>query len=246
LPIALIGLWPVPGVAFVCLLVLGVGNSIVDVAGLTLLQRTVADHVLARVLGVLEGLALAGVAVGAAIGPLLTSRFGIRVALVVTGAVLPTAAVAMWGRLRRIDRDVEGPGEAFALLHRLPFFEPLPLPTVEYLASHSIPVQVAAGGVLMRQGDPGDRFYVIAEGKADVSADGRSVAMLGPGDYVGEIALLRDVPRTATVTAAEDLRLFALEGPDFVAAVTGHPVSAETADAAAVSRLQSLGGLGAR
>lgn len=242
----LIGLWPVAGLAFACLVVLGVGNSIVDVAGVTLLQRTVPDHVLARVLGVLEGLALAAVAVGAAIGPVLTSQFGIRVALIVTGSVLPIAAIASWRRLRRIDNEVEGPGAAFDLLRRLPFFEPLPLATVEYLASHAIPVHVAAGEVLMRQGDRGDRFYVIAGGKADVSADGRSVAILGPGDYVGEIALLRDVPRTATVTAVEDLELFALEGPEFVAAVTGHPVSAETADAAAVSRLQTLSGLGSR
>jgi MFS family permease len=110
-------------------------------------------------------------------------------------------------------------------------------PALEELASRLVPVAVTAGSHIIRQGDPGDRFYVIEEGKADVLIDGRFVRTLVPGEYFGEIALLRDVPRTATVTASTDLALRALERDDFIAAVTGHAPSARAAGAVVSARL---------
>jgi CRP-like cAMP-binding protein len=89
----------------------------------------------------------------------------------------------------------------------------------------------------MRKGEPGNRFYVIADGEVEVTRDGRPVARLGPGAYFGEIALLRDVPRTATVTATTPTTLLVLERADFLEAVTGHPVAREAADVTIRERL---------
>jgi CRP-like cAMP-binding protein len=104
-----------------------------------------------------------------------------------------------------------------------------------------VAVDYPAGGCVMREGEPGDRFYVVRSGEVRVTAGGSEVAVVGPGGFVGEIALLRDVPRTATVTATGEAALFALEREEFLAAVTGHTSSASAADAAALMRLQSLG-----
>ncbi len=240
-PIAVIGLWPRPAVAVLALTVLGVGNSIVDVAGLTLLQRTVPQRVLARVLGVLEGLIMGAVGVGALVAPLLTHNFGIATALVVTGLLLPLVVLLGLRGLLSLDDRASAPGEGFALLRGVPFLAPLPLPTLEHLAAELLPVTIEPGGCLMREGDPGDRFYVVREGEVRVSAAGHQVATVGPGGYVGEIALLRDVPRTATVTATGAVSLYALERDQFLAAITGHSSSASAADSAMVTRLQSLG-----
>jgi MFS family permease len=240
-PIAVIGLWPHPVVAVLALAVLGVGNSIVDVAGLTLLQRTVPQRVLARVLGVLEGLIMGAVGVGALVAPLLTHNFGVATALVATGLLLPLVVLIGLRGLRSIDARSSAPGEGFVLLRGVPFLAPLPLPTLEHLASELQPVTFDAGGCVMAEGDAGDRFYVVREGELRVSAGGREVATVGPGGYVGEIALLRDVPRTATVTAVGPVSLFALDRDEFLAAVTGHASSSSAADSAMLMRLQSLG-----
>ncbi len=241
LPIAVIGVWPTPPVAVLSLAVLGIGNSIVDVAGLTLLQRIVPQRVLAGVLGVLEGLTMAAVGIGALVAPLLTNSFGVSTALIATGLLLPLVVLLGLRGLRSLDARASAPGEGFALLRGVPFLAPLPLPTLEHLAAQLVPVAFEPGGCVMREGDPGDRFYVVREGELRVSAGGREVATVGPGGYVGEIALLRDVPRTATVTALGAASLFALEREEFLAAVTGHSSSASAADSAMLMRLQSLG-----
>jgi MFS family permease len=240
-PIAVIGMWPHPFVAVLALAVLGVGNSIVDVAGLTLLQRIVPHRVLAGVLGVLEGLTMGAVGIGALAAPLLTNSFGVSTALIATGLLLPLVALLGLRGLRSLDARASAPGEGFALLRGVPFLAPLPLPTLEHLASELQPVTFDAGGCVMAEGDPGDRFYVVREGELRVSAGGREVATVGPGGYVGEIALLRDVPRTATVTAVGPVSLYALERDEFLAAVTGHASSSSAADSAMLMRLQSLG-----
>ena len=239
-PIALIGVWPHEAPALVLLAVLGVGNTLVDVAALTLLQRAAPDEVLARVFGVIESLLVAALGLGAILAPLLVSLFGIRGALLATGAVLPVLTVFSWPRLARIDSEVTMPERELALLRRLPMFAPLPASTLEHLARSLRPLQVNAGEEIVREGAPGNRFYVLASGEADVSIGGRLTTRLGPGDYFGEIALLREVPRTATVVARTNVELFSLERDEFVAAVTGHPESREAADAVIGARLGSL------
>jgi MFS family permease len=239
-PIALIGVWPNPVVALVFLGVVGFANTIVDVAGLTLLQRAVPDDVLARVFGVLETVVLAAIALGAALAPPLVSALGTRGALVATGAFLPLLAALAWRRLGALDALVSPPARELDLLRSIPMFAPLPVVTTEALAANLERLPVRAGEPLFRQGDAGDRFYVISEGEIEIAVDGRPTATLGPGDYFGEIALLRDVPRTATASARTDASVFALARAEFIAAVSGHPASAEAADAVVAARLGSL------
>ena len=239
-PLTLIGVFPNSALALVLLGLIGIGNTIVDVAGLTLLQRSVRDEVLARVMGVVESLFVATVGIGAGLAPLLIAAIGVRGALMVTGALLPVLAALFWRRLQAIDAQAILPERELRLLRRIGIFAPLPSTTLEQLASSLSPVGVAAGEQVFRQGDGGDRFYVVESGEPDVDIDGRRANVLGPGDYFGEIALLRDVPRTATVRAASDAQLYALDRDEFIGAVTGHAESAEAADAVIGARLGSL------
>ena len=234
------GLWPEPVVALLLFGVIGIANTLVDVSGFTLLQRSVADTVLGRVFGVLEGLMTITVGLGAVAAPLLIETIGERAALVVTGALLPLLAALSWRALQRVDATAHAPGVELDLLRGVPMFAPLPGATLEHLASSLLPVEVEAGAPVFRAGDRGDRFYLVADGEVEISLDGRAPEPLGPGGWFGEIALLRDVPRTATVTARSDSQLLALDRDEFVAAVTGHPESAEAADAVVGARLGTL------
>jgi MFS family permease len=240
LPLALLAAWPATVAAVVFLAVVGVGNTLVDVSGLTLLQRTAPPAVLARVFGVLESLIVGTLGLGAILAPVLISLFGVRWALVTVGLLLPVLALVSWARLRAIDERTAVPEREIELLRDLPLFAPLPLATLEHLAARLERVPVAAEAEITRQGEPGERFYVVAEGEVDVSVDERLAATLGPGEHFGEIALLRDVPRTATVTARGDATLLALDRDEFVSAVTGHPASLEAADAVVAARLARL------
>jgi hypothetical protein len=236
-----IGLFPNRIAAPVLVGVAGVGRPLIDVAGRTLLQRVVQNQVLSRVFGVLEGLYMAGVALGLAVIPALIALIGVRATFVAAGAFLPGLFLLLSHRLVEIDATGTVPEARLALLRSLPIFAPLPAPAIERVASRLIPTEAAAGTPIVRQGEPGDRFYIIAGGEVAVSKDGRIVASLGSGDFFGEIALLRDVPRNATVTARTNVRLYALERDDFLEPVTGHPQSAEAADAVTRKRLYDQG-----
>jgi MFS family permease len=238
-PLALLGIWPSVAVALVLLGILGVGNTLVDVAGLTLLQRAAPDEVRARVFGVLESVFLGTIAIGAILAPLLTSALGARGALVAAGGGLSVLVLLFWRPLSAADATAAVPESTLALLRGIPIFAPLPPMTLEQLASRLLRVHVPAGEIIFRQGDPGDRFYVIGEGEVEIAPDGGPPKTLGRGAYFGEIALLRDVPRTATVTTRTGVELYLLERDVFIAAVTGHAPSAEAADAVIATRLGS-------
>jgi MFS family permease len=238
-PIALIGIFPDALPAFLFLAVVGLGNTLVDVSAFTLLQRAVPDDVLARVFGAVQALWVATIGLGAIIAPLLIAAVDVRGALLITGALLPILATLLRHRLTVLDEAPE-PERELALLRGIELFAPLPAPTLETLARTLSPVRLEAGQELFRQGDVGDRFYIVAEGEVDIVVGGRAVRVTGPGGYFGEIALLRDVPRTATVRAKGDVELLALDRDDFIAAVTGHAASAEAADSVIAPRLGSL------
>ncbi len=237
LPIALIAAWPDKAVALLLMGVIGVANSIEDVAGFTLLQRLVADRVLARVLGAFWGVAMAGVAVGSLAASALVEGFGARPALVIVGAVLPLLTLAAWLRLRAVDRAAVLPEVELAFLDTVPMFSPLPIAVKEQLAGRLIPLSVDAGEAVIQEGDAGDRFYIVVSGELEVIKGGRRVIARGPGDYFGEIALLRGVPRTATVTALSRAELYALEREDFLAAATGHSAGLAAGNAVVAARL---------
>jgi CRP-like cAMP-binding protein len=148
--------------------------------------------------------------------------------------------VLAWRRLRALDASVAAPSPQLELLHRIPIFRPLPPATLEQLARELQPARVPAGEVIVRQGEPGDRFYIVEEGEVEVRIDDVPIQRLQSGEYFGEIALLKDVPRTATVVAATDVELRTLERDEFVTAVTGHAESAEAAHAVIANRLASL------
>jgi signal-transduction protein with cAMP-binding, CBS, and nucleotidyltransferase domain len=174
---------------------------------------------------------------GALITPLLISAIDPAWSFAAVGLLLPTAVLIAWRSLSAIDRSARIAVEPLELLRAIAIFAPLPTPILERLASLAAEVHVPAMTTVFTQGDAGDRFYVVAEGTATVEIDGAEANTLSRGDFFGEIALLRDVPRTATVRAVDDLRLFALERDDFIAAVTGHAPSRDAADSIVSARL---------
>jgi MFS family permease len=241
LPIALVAVWPNQAFALVLLGIVGIGNTIVDVSGSTLLQRAAPEEVLARVFGVLGSMFLLANAAGALVAPVLLSLLGTRGALIVAGAFLPVVVVPAWPTLAAIDRSAVVPLDRVELLRALSIFAPLPEATLERLASELEEVEAPAGATIFHQGDHGDRFYVIDEGMVEVLADGRPPVELGASDFFGEIALLRDVPRTATVRVLTDAKLYALGRDAFVSAVTGYARSRDAADKVIGLRLAPRG-----
>jgi MFS family permease len=235
-----IAIWPSAPVAVALLVLSGAGRTLLDVACRTLLQRTTPAEVLGRVFGLLEGLEMAGLALGALLIPPLVALGGSKAALIGAGALLPVMGLVTARRLIAVDRSAKVPLVEIALLRSLGLFAPLPAPAIEGLAHALEPVELPAGTVVMRMGDEGDRFYAIAEGEVEVSRDGVAVARLGRGAGFGEIALLEEVPRTATVTALTDVLLYALEKGPFVTTVTGHAPAAEVAGALVSKRREEL------
>jgi MFS family permease len=239
-PFLLIAAWPTLVSALLAFAVIGVGNILVDVAGYTLLQRAVSDTVLARVFGVVETLYYGSVAVGALIIPPLVSGVGTRWALVATGLFLPVLALGSGRRLLSVDRAAVAPERAVALLRELPLFAPLPALSLERLAFRLHELNVPAGVEVITQGDIGDRYYLLASGAADVFIDGELVNRLAPGEGFGEIALLRDLPRTATVTTVEPSELYALDRETFLGAVSSDRRSFAAANETASRRLGAI------
>jgi len=230
LPIALVAVWPNEVFALVLLAIVGIGNTIVDVSGMTLLQRGAPEEVLARVFGAMEGILLLTLGLGAIVAPAVLSLLGTRGALIVAGALLPLIAIPAWPALAAIDRSADVPVHRLELLRELPMFAPLPESTLEQLAKRLAEADIPAGENVFRQGEMGDRFYVVDRGVLEVLIDGKDPIVLEPGDFFGEIALLRDVPRTATVRARTDAHLYTLGRNEFIPAVTGYAPSREAAD----------------
>ncbi len=235
-PLVVIGVVPNAYVAGLALAVLGAGNSVVDIAAMTLIQRTAPQHVAARVFGVLESTIIVSVALGAVAAPLLVHGIGIRGALFAVGAILPVLAVVTTRRLAVIDRGARVPSEQLEALRSVPFIAALPVQTIELLASRLRPVELSAGSTLFSAGEHGDSFYVLTAGQLAIDLPEGVKLEDAPG-YVGEIALLRDVPRTATVRAVSDVSLWALDRDDFLGAVTGHARASSRAESVVVARL---------
>ncbi|HEY2640790.1 MAG TPA: cyclic nucleotide-binding domain-containing protein [Streptosporangiaceae bacterium] len=222
----------------VALLVMaGASHSVLNVASRSLLQRSVPAHLLGRVFGLLEALTMGGLALGAVLVPVLIHLGGSSLALLGVAAVLPIAGIAGGRGLFNLDATAPVPVVQIALLRSLPLFAELPAPALEGLAAALTQVDLPAGAVLLRQGEEGDAYYAIAAGELEVMQDGHVLRRCARGEGVGEIALLRAVPRTATVVARSDATVYRLGREPFLVAVVGHAATGRRADGIAVARL---------
>ncbi len=231
LPIAVIGLLPYYVVALFAAGVIGIGNAMVDVTAFTLIARMVPNVVLARVFGVLESVGALAVGIGYLTGPLLIELLGTRGALLTVGAVAPVVCLLSWRRLSAIDQSVAVRTDDIMLLRQVPMLRPLPVPVIEQLAHGVHRTELRPGEVLFEAGETGDSFYVVADGTVSVLDGNQVVRTMGQGQGFGEIALLASTTRTMTVRAVDHVRLYAISGGDFLAAVTGTREARSAADA---------------
>ena len=240
-----LGLWPTAIGAFALLAGAGAGRIVLDVAARTLLQRSAPAGVLARVFGVLETLDAVGLALGSVLASLLVAALGPGAAVAGLAALLPVLLVVAGRRLRTLDTHADVPLVEIALLRSHPFFVALRGPVLERLARELTAVPLRAGECVIREGQPGERYYVVADGRLEVSRGGAPIAAVGRGEGVGEISLLAGVPCTATVTALTDVQLYAIEPQPFIDVVTGHAASTRVAQRLVRERLPSSDSTGA-
>ncbi len=239
-PIALIGVAPTDLTAFTLLAVVGLGNAIIDVPFFTLPVRLVPDAVLARVFGVFESLVALGVGLGAVLVPVLITLLDLRGALIAIGLLLPFLAALCWRRLTALDERLGVRDDEIDVLRNAPMLKLLPVPSIEHLASQLRHRTLPAGAVLFARGDPADGFYIIVEGQAEVIGDGALIRTVGPGESFGEIALMHDVPRTATIRALSNLDVFELQRDVFLDAIGGYSLSNDAAHAVVARHLANF------
>jgi MFS family permease len=196
----------------------------------TFLHRLLPDRALTAVFGLQESITMAGLAAGALLAPLLVTTTGPRGAFVLAGVFLPLVTIASWPLVRRLDAAATVPLDVLELLLAIPILSVLPPRIVERMAREAVPVSAAEGVQLITEGDPGDRFYVLAHGDVRVSRAGQTLRRLGAGDWFGELALLRNVPRTATVMSTTEVSLWALDRDSFLSAVGGNALSAQSVE----------------
>ena len=190
--------------------------------------------------GLFESLVALGVGLGSVLTPALIALVNLRAALVMIGFLLPLLAAVSWRPLTALDKRLRVRDEEIDVLRHAPMFRQLPVPSIEHLASRLRHHTFAAGSALFEQGDPGQEFFIVVDGEAEVVGDGVVLRHLGPGDSVGEIALMRDVPRTATVRAVSDLNVFALERDAFLDAIGSHIPSSDAAYAVVAEHLANF------
>ena len=235
--IAAIAIVAGPFAAAALLLSAGLGAGLTAVAAQTMIQRLAGDDVMSRVFGILQGLTMGSTALGALAVPLLVQLVGERGAFAVAGVSLPLAFLVLGRAILAADRLDPVRAAELRLLRGVPMLGPLSAPVLERLAGSSVHVAFAAGATIIRTGDPGDRFYVVEDGRLEVEVDGWRVRDLAPGEGFGEIALIRDTPRTATIRSISDARLLAIDREPFLAALTGQPRSRTVASDLAARRL---------
>ena len=227
LPLVAFGLWPASAIAVVCLSLTGVANSLLDVSGFTSMQERADEKMIGRIFGLLELVGIAAVGIGSLLAPLAVEPLGTRGTLIAAGALLVALAAIAHGPLGHIDDGVDVRAAELELLGRASVFAPLPYPALRRLAASLGEQRAEPGEFILRQGDEGDVVYVIVQGRVSVTRDGEPLRDLGPADVFGELALLLDVPRTATVVATEPVVLRTLAREPFLAAVTGDQLSHE-------------------
>jgi CRP-like cAMP-binding protein len=220
--------------AIVLLAVVGLAGAVFEVTGRTLAQRSAPSDAVARMFSVLEALMDLGLVLGAVLVRAGIAIGGIRAALVTPAVIAALLMATLWRRLGTMERTATVPHVQIQLLRSISIFSALPAPELEMVARELEPIAVDRGSVVIKEGDPGDRYYAVASGELVISRDGRRVAAVTRGDGFGEIALIRDIPRQATVTAETQALLYGLQKEQFLETVTGHP-SAVAATSAVVA-----------
>jgi len=237
LPLVVLGLVPVTAVAIVGLLVLGASNAVLDVVGFTIVQREVRNEDRVTMFGAMEGLFGVGLFLGSLAGPALVALAGARGGLAVAGALLVLAALLTVRPISRRTRESPLTPELAELFASNPLFAPLPLTALEHLAERARPVSFETGEEIMRKGEPGDCYVLLSHGTVRVVDDGHVLRTCGPGEGFGEIALLRRVPRTATVVAETPASGLEIDAETFLAALEG-PSASAAAEAIVAQRLE--------
>lgn len=240
-PLVVVGAVPEPAPTLLLLGLIGIGNAFIDVGGFTLLARMTDETVLARMFAAFEAILTLGVALGALVAPQVIDLIGVRPALIVIGLLAPLAVATGWPALRRIDASVRVRDADVATLRSIDMLGVLPLATIEQLAGALEHTEFEPGQAAIRQGERGEHFYIVRSGQADVLLDGRIIRTLGPRECFGEIALLQDRPRTATVRASADARLQVsrLRRRAYLTAVTGYPAAATAGEDLVTQRLEA-------
>jgi MFS family permease len=242
-PVCLVGLASSLGLAIAMVFLVGVGLCVVDITGITILQRLTPSAMLGRAFGMFDSLNYAMTLLGAVAAPPLVQAIGVRSSVITFGVAVPVLSLALLPALRRA--DVTNAAAASSLSRRVGIlaatdvFGPCPEMALERLAAQASTRSVIAGEVVLRQGEPADDVYVVLAGTLSVTVDGHveSVRSLGEGDAFGEIGLLTDGIRTATVTATADTQLLQVPGPLFVECVQGTPTLTEAVGTVVASRL---------
>lgn len=237
LALLILGLVPTAALAFAMLAAVGLSGSVFDLTGRMLLQRAAPADSLGAAFAIFEGLSDAGLLLGALLVRLSIAFGGVRAALLVPGGTGLLLLAALWRQLRAIDRRTVVPQVEIRMLRALPIFNALPALALEGIAGELEQVQVPAGTVVVHEGAPGELYYAIAAGQLEVSQQGHLLSTLSRGDGFGEIALVRGVPRTATVTATTPATLYTLDKAAFVLVLTGHALAASRAHQVADARI---------
>ncbi|HYI22940.1 MAG TPA: MFS transporter [Candidatus Limnocylindrales bacterium] len=240
IPIILLGLAPQVLLAFLFMGVIGVANAVMDVSGISLVQRSVPTKLRARVFGAGEAILSLTAGIGSLVAPILVAFVSLEMALVIVGAILPILAVVSAPLVRRADASAIVPHRELELLRGVPMFAPLPLTALEQVAGGLVPERHEAGTEVIRQGDRGDCWYLIAAGSVDVVHDGEWLKTLNAGEAFGEIALLSDRPRTATIRVRDTIDVLRLPRETFLEALTGSPRAQLAGDSVVAERLAEL------
>jgi MFS family permease len=235
-PLLLMAVAPSPVTTILALAVIGLLDPWVNLGLETIPQRIAPEHAISRVYAAVDSSLTGAMSLGAALAPWLLATLGLRGSLAVMGLVVTAYAASTWPHMRRLDRRLAAPA-TLPLLRSLALFAPLAPATQEALAHRLVEVDVAPGEVVVAERERSDRFYLIASGEVCVTRAGTVLRTQSAGDFFGEIGLLRDMPRTATVTATAPTRLYALDRSDFLDAVTGQDESLAAAQEVVSRRL---------
>jgi MFS family permease len=220
LPLVALGQVAHLATALVLVGALGAGNALVEIGGHTMLQRASSDSMTSRVFGILRSWFFLASSAGAAVAGFLVTRHDLSSSLAWIGVTFAVLLTLGSMALRRVaTRSVAVDAAALVPLRTVEFLDRLPLPTLEELADRLDVRHVETGFTVITEGDDGAEFFVLVEGAVEITANNVVVDTVAAPCSFGEVALLHDCVRTATVTTTQPSRLLVIERSDFLEAI---------------------------